>query len=324
MKIVNTENIEKFADQYYSNIGIIEVMNILEKREDFNFSNGFENNSIKDLMFKISFYEIVDSESFIINEIIESDFDEDLADCRKDEFNELINYNIMKYRRLLEKGISDINEKIPSIEELSKGMKYPIKNWPGNCYAVSCALSEYLNKNKILENTKPVYGAYFGKVHEKSIFRQSEIGVNHGWVSYDGLVIDPTKWVFTNTKPEIYIGMQNEDYDQAGQRRKHIKDKILGNNNFDIIRTKGPNFDEKSKIDEFNFNNNTKELLSSLFSNDNSNILSMNQIFWLANAPVSEIDECIEDIYKNLEEKGYGAFIPIDNKELVNKSGFTL
>lgn len=101
--------------------------------------------------------------------------------------------------------------------------------WRGRCYFVALSLV-----TEGLVDGEQVSGWYCGPIDPEGYWgRAAGIGhaidlhrggkgrtlVRHGWVSLaDGRILDPTRWVFTNEKPFIYIS-EGDDPDYEEQRR---------------------------------------------------------------------------------------------------------
>lgn len=67
------------------------------------------------------------------------------------------------------------------------------------------------------------YGFFWGKVAEGSPFDHTSPLHRHGWVELpDGRIWDPTRWVFEDVDPYIYIG-DSDDYD-PGMRKVRTSD----------------------------------------------------------------------------------------------------
>jgi hypothetical protein len=50
------------------------------------------------------------------------------------------------------------------------------------------------------------------------------------------------------------------------------------------------------------------------------NPYGVEEIFWLANAPVDHLQSCAGGVYKAIKQAGHDAFIPADNRLMVSRS----
>lgn len=189
-----------------------------------------------------------------------------------------------------------------SIEEIEKIIDCPTENWKGNCYGVAVNCVE-----KGVVKGKVRYGHYKGYISPNSLFAY-RIGLplgHHAWIELpNGQIYDPTRWVFENKKPYIYIGNNNGEY-SVGER---------------FFKTPPPPFNKSAKLITVNFDLNTMNFVKTLLKDDrmeNSDTFTINQIVWLANESVSTLGEFAKPIYKELERLSLGAFVPIDNWNLV-------
>ncbi len=89
--------------------------------------------------------------------------------------------------------------------------RYPL-DWVARCYEVASAMVEA----KLVKG-HAVYGHWLGAVDDDSPFAGKPV-IHHGWVlGQDGLVVDPTRWVFEAVKPYIFVGYPPaaDDFDPA-------------------------------------------------------------------------------------------------------------
>jgi len=235
------------------------------------------------------------------------------------------------------------------IEDVAKAIGIPVKEWKGNCYAISCAIV----KNKIVKGNA-VYGHWTGPVNRNSMFYQtSQVGfVRHGWILMpdNETVVDPTRWVFEDADPYIFMGKKPnyicEDFEAEDEDDSccpvcicgHVEEEHTngffrhclfcswpydegGNNLRDDMRKKPPDYDTKKRIYEFDkyLSENGRTMLNSLFNGAKreKGKLSFGQCFWLANLPYDDFSGMAKEFYQALERIGENVLIPIDN---LNKS----
>lgn len=108
---------------------------------------------------------------------------------------------------------------VPSIEEVAIAITIPVEEWPGNCHAIAVAAQQA----GLFPGVKSRYGHYSGPVAEGSMFHKHKYP-RHGWlVRGDGVIIDPTRWVFEDVEPYIAVippfdAEKQAQYDVGGAR----------------------------------------------------------------------------------------------------------
>lgn len=104
--------------------------------------------------------------------------------------------------------------KLPTLEECERALKEKASTWVARCYEISCRIVA-----AGLVDGEAVYGHWIGDVAPGSYFseRSRALGfVNHGWVLLkDGRVLDPTRWVFENVAPYLYVGEPPDHWNVA-------------------------------------------------------------------------------------------------------------
>lgn len=238
------------------------------------------------------------------------------------------------------------------IKDVAKAIGIPIKQWEGNCYAISCAMVK-----KVIVKGKAVYGHWTGPVSRSSVFYQtSQIGfVRHGWIVMpDESVVDPTRWVFEDAFPYIFVGEKPDheclDFEPEDPEDSccpvcvcgHVEEEHSngffrgcqfctwpydegGNELRDDMRKPPPNFKAKEEIFEFDkyLSENGKVMLNSLFqgAKRKKGKLSHGQCFWLANLPYNDFGGMAREFYIALEKIGEDVLIPIDNQIKAKREG---
>lgn len=168
---------------------------------------------------------------------------------------------------------------IPQIEFL---INLSVEDWKGNCYAVAQAcLTTGVVKGKA------EYGIWEGPIAEGSYFENYPIA-RHGWVRLpDGRIWDPTRWVFENVEPYIYVGP--DDYYDFGASR---------------LRKSVASYEYISESELIDFLDSPEDFADEIM------VLRR-----LANTPPSEHPYLIAEAYEKLIAMGHGALIPIDYRE---------
>lgn len=192
------------------------------------------------------------------------------------------------------------------VNTIEQAINWTAEEWAGQCYAVSCAIVE----SGIVEG-KVRYGHYLGKVHPDSMFsRQSKAGfVQHGWIELeDGSVVDPTRWVFECREPYIYHG-PSDDYDVGGSS---FREKMREQQGPPIFSPTDQTVDLKGVSDR------VLRIIRLLCKDSRqSTVFSTKQLFWLANATPIILGGVAQELYVELDIRGYGSFIPIDYWNLI-------
>lgn len=165
---------------------------------------------------------------------------------------------------------------IPQIEYL---IGLTTEEWKGNCYAVAVACVDA----GVVEG-EAEYGIWEGPIAPGSFFEGRPLA-RHGWVRLpDGQIWDPTRWVFENVEPYIYVG-SDEFYDFGATR----------------LRRSVATYDYISESQLIDFLDDPR-----LFEDEP---LILHRI---ANTPPSEHPFFMAEAYEKLIEMGHEALIPVD------------
>jgi len=197
-----------------------------------------------------------------------------------------------------------------TIEQVETAIDIRTGNWRGNCYAIACAIV----KAKLVKG-RPAYGHYTGPVSKKGYFgNRAGLPFNrHGWILLDdGRIMDPTRWVFENVKPYLYIVRQdnnNDDneYDEGGQTlAEQLHPKEL------------PPYDCDSKITlKVDLSRAAELHIKKLGGQSLGTRVTVEQAHWIATTSVRELGIHAKEIYKWLIKKKQRALIPIDSQTMV-------
>lgn len=181
-----------------------------------------------------------------------------------------------------------------------------LEEWKGNCYGIATLCVE-----KGAVKGKARYGQFHGKISQDGYFAGRDIS-QHGWVEMDkGIIFDPTRWVFENVEPYIYIGTNdNGDYDMGANRLK----KAMG------LRKEIPQFNSTDKKVELKTDAKTLKFIQELLGDERkSNVFTLKQMLWLSGTPPESIGgkPMGKKIYEALIGAELKGFIPIDNYEYI-------
>ncbi len=189
-----------------------------------------------------------------------------------------------------------------TIEDIENKLDLPTEHWHGKCTLIAHYAHWFIGGHEI-------YGKYQGPIDEDGYWENRRaLPNNHGWVLLDdGRILDPTRWSFENVEPYIYIGKNDDDYDEGG------------NNMRAAFRQPCPSARDGRPA-------NMKEVVASapLFerlTNAPFNEMTIEQALWVANTPYDELDFAVASIYETLIANKMGAFIPIDNIKRAIREG---
>lgn len=194
----------------------------------------------------------------------------------------------------------------------------PLERWPGSCYGVALRVVECFR----IPNTHAVYGHYLGPVaHSCALFSRRTL-IRHGWIlAGDGLIIDPTRWVFEAAEPYIAsfprggTGTAYGDYDEGGEQW--------------IRSSCGPppvfRGDEKRfpPPDDPGLARFLKRYMNARgrYAPDPAGNLSLGQMFWIAKQPYSDLGAHGQTLYRWLLSLGLRGLIPIDFQRRAAREG---
>lgn len=181
------------------------------------------------------------------------------------------------------------------IEEVAKKIKVPVNKWAGNCYSIACKMTQ----SGIVKG-RSRYGVWLGPIEEGSMFEGRPFA-RHGWIvpsfpdKVGGEIVDPTRWVFEQVTPYIYIGLS--DHYDPGMRMLRQGLRAPVSHTGEVVR--------------LDVEQDTIRALLELAESEGSELL-MGELFWLANSPPEMLGEIAMEFYMALERMGRGALIPID------------
>lgn len=181
--------------------------------------------------------------------------------------------------------------------KIAKRIGLPVRDWPGNCHTVAALL---LFRGITTGNL--MYGHWLGPVAENSLFSGKAI-VRHGWIEDNNIIIDPTRWVFENAKPYIYVGT-NDHYDADGNKLRGMMMRPL------------PKLNREQKL--FRPPEEVRDSLE-LVMLTNARTICLDRLHWVATLPLPWLKEEAKAIFTWIIQIGYAGLIPIDNRRMVLK-----
>lgn len=192
------------------------------------------------------------------------------------------------------------------IKKVEKTIGISVEKWRGNCHGIASLL---LQHGLVIGKLR--YGHWVGPVSKDSMFGKYPNGlVRHGWIELlDGTIVDPTRFEFEQKEPYIYVG-KNDHYDAGGNRIKMAR------------LTPPPEYNPTENQVTLSMCSSAMELVEELFKMKGSTeprelTVTVMQVFWLANLPLQLFEGLAKPIYEAIIEAGHGAFIPIDNKDMI-------
>lgn len=198
----------------------------------------------------------------------------------------------------------------PSAEEVALAIGLPTKEWPLNCHLVAtrAVASGVLAPLEAVHGAaRACYGIYEGPISPTSPFAARSFA-RHGWIEFaTGLVVDPTRWVFESTAPDLWMGSV-EEYDFGANRLRRGG------------RRPPPAYDVSAEQLRMTSNDPAiAELMGDLLR-DASRVaaegtITRLQAFWLANLPPEVIGVLTPEVYRELDRMGCGTFVPVDNRD---------
>ena len=197
-----------------------------------------------------------------------------------------------------------------TVGQVERALGEPAKAWVGRCYEIACAVID-----RGLVRGTAVYGHWTGPIAEGSFFgHKSGFGFcQHGWVILpDGRILDPTRWVFENVRPYIYVGL-SDHYDEGGNALREARMPAM----MPAFEEGGPTFELRLRPSALKF---VQAMIPEGSPRDK---LSRGQIFWLANKDPRKLGGHARAIYRMVVGHNCEAFIPIDNKRAVDEGRVT-
>lgn len=180
--------------------------------------------------------------------------------------------------------------------KIADRIEVPLASWPGNCYAVATSMV----RCKVVKG-RAVYGNYLGAIHPASMFHGKPV-VRHGWVvQKDGLIVDPTRWVFESADPYVYVGLPTLEYDEGANllRAQYARPAPIYDPNKQMATVpEGP----------------ARELFAALLGMSEVRAkVNTEQVFYLANMALQHLGEDAKLVYQTVLQMELQVFVPVDN-----------
>jgi len=188
---------------------------------------------------------------------------------------------------------------VTDIAKIEKKINFPVENWPANCYSVAVSIYK---AGLVPAKSRCRYGVWWGPIRTKKHF-QGRTFTHHGWIELpDKRVYDPTRFVFEDVKPYIWVGGYSEKfYDIAGQRLNAGMHR-----EFPAREKEGIKLTAKQRAIIAPF-------MPSVLAEDPD----FGQMMWLAHFPVDLMGDQAKPVLKVFDQLDLQALIPLDIRRYV-------
>ncbi|HEY6207514.1 MAG TPA: hypothetical protein VIW28_00515 [Gemmatimonadales bacterium] len=209
----------------------------------------------------------------------------------------------------------------PNPADWARRMRFPLSEWPGQCYAVAQAAL----KAKLVPGGTLRYGMWWGPISDDCLFAGKPL-THHAWIEQPrrGLIVDPTRYVFEGAAPYIWIGTDPHGWYDAGSNRvlaamAGMPPRADEGDTRTYQLTALPPETCKWLADCFPDPFDHRDPEAGTFT------VTRRQAFWLANLPIERPFHTIAlkggppaaPLFRALERVRLGVLIPIDNRRLV-------
>lgn len=187
--------------------------------------------------------------------------------------------------------------------QIADAINFPVEKWPGQCSGVanSCLQAKVVRG-------RLCYGHYVGPIAQTGHFAGRPFA-HHAWIELrDGRIWDPTRWVFEDVAPYIYIG-PNDHYDFGG----NAVNAAMRGAYPDVGATERPTVDLSSIPAK-----HRRAIGRVIEAWDGTGKVTPRQAHWLGNVNIFSLPEpTCRALFKALIAAGHGASIPVDNRQRI-------
>lgn len=188
---------------------------------------------------------------------------------------------------------------VHNLGEIAEAIDLPLEKWRRNCHVVSCAVI----REGLMEG-RAVFGHYYGHASPKSpLYVPGHPCYPHGWiVQPDGTIADFTRWVFEAVQPYLFVGKNNEEYDESGSRVRRTL----------AFPMPPPVYDPHQRRLNLRLRKETRQyVLDELLGGSPG--VTFQQGVWLANVDLKTLSKHAREIFEALADRRLKELIPIDN-----------
>lgn len=201
--------------------------------------------------------------------------------------------------------------RLATVEE---ALETPADEWVGRCYEIATMIVE---AGLCPPGARAVYGHWLGGVSATCAvpgWRGRSL-VRHGWVLLpDQSVIDPTRWVFEDAPPYIYVGPNCGAYDEGGQELRR-----------ELMQPAPQYSSEPLEEEDWSLETKLQGLSSPAWVHlfrlmgipDDHGYLEISQLMWLANQVPGDLAPHAREFYEALAREGRASLIPLDHRLMV-------
>lgn len=192
---------------------------------------------------------------------------------------------------------------VTDIKRVAKAIKQPVSTWPGRCHEIA---NLCLKARLVPAGSKLRYGMWLGPISPDSQRFAGRSVTHHGWIELpDGIIYDPTRWVFEAVKPYVYVGLNvGQWYDMGGNA---LRERLMD------CSQPPPEMGEYITIPP-----SQQPLFARYLPGGKSTVTTtFNRLMWLASLPLHRLGQDAKPIYETVIAMGLRALIPLDNREAV-------
>jgi len=195
---------------------------------------------------------------------------------------------------------------VSHVADVERIIGIPSAEWDGRCYEIAL---KCLEAGVVVGKAR--YGQFLGKISEDCGTFAGRPFSQHGWVELpNGMIWDPTRWAFEATKPYIFIGPNNGEYDIGGNTLKRLAYRN---------GMRAPKYDQSKKQIDLTLDDADWDVVNATLSGnlDACRRLDVIQLHWVATADPKDLGESAKRIFAAIKAAGERVLIPIDNWQLV-------
>jgi hypothetical protein len=170
-----------------------------------------------------------------------------------------------------------------TIKQIEDAINIHSDRWIGHCHFTSSKILQ----SGIIDGDL-IYGTYIGPIHENSIF-STDFRPQHGWIELpDGSICDPTRWVFEDVDPYLYISTNNNLEYQKGDL-KSIRS---------LLQTK---LENDSNLKQIALDRSNGSFAIRYILNTDADFISYLDALWIFNLPKSLLTKPIHEFFNSIK-----------------------
>lgn len=200
---------------------------------------------------------------------------------------------------------------VPSPEAIAETIDIPLSEWPGACHAIASQMVEHGTTLGLPEGSVVTRGHWIGAIHKRSPF----VGpiAQHSWITTpDGMVIDPTRYVFEGLNPYVWEGDEGDqdDYDPGSNK---VRRAFSGDRPWPKIEP------QDNRLVHLELDAHCRDFLRAVGAGMMSdNYFSDRQLMWIAHLdPYLSDHKILHRIWREIDRAGFRAYVPYDNADVI-------